>query len=236
MASIPHISIIIVTYNAANTLQKCLDSIYNQRYPELEIIIIDGKSTDGTVDIIKANSNKINYWKSEPDAGIYDAMNKATKHVTGEWVYFMGADDELLPGFSDIVPELKDPTAIYYGNVIAEGRKRVGKLTRYRFAKFGPYHQSIIYTKTVFDNYTYDTQYKISADFALTLQLCGDKRYHFVYKDYVLAKFNHNGISGKNIDKAFVKDKPALIFNYFGLKTWFRYQIHKYKNMHNPAL
>ncbi|WP_317169476.1 glycosyltransferase [Mucilaginibacter humi] len=120
----PAISIIIVTYNAAGTLQVCLDSIYKQQYPSLKIIIIDGNSTDGTVDIIKANINKIHYWQSEPDAGVYDAMNKAVKHLTGDWVYFIGADDELLPEFSDMALELKDPTAIYYANVFAEGSKR----------------------------------------------------------------------------------------------------------------
>lgn len=230
----PHISLIIVTYNAVETLQNCLDSIYAQPYPALEIVIIDGKSTDGTVDVIKANTPKISYWQSEPDAGIYDAMNKAVTRITGQWVYFIGADDELLPGFSDMALELKDPTAIYYGNVFAEGQKRVGELTRYRFAKVGPYHQAIIYPKTVFDKYKYDTRYKISADFALTLQLCGDKQYHFMYKDHVLANFNHKGTSGQNIDAAFVKDKPGLILKYFGLKTWFRYRLHRYKNKHNP--
>ena len=237
MASTTHISIVIVTYNAAGTLQNCLDSIYSQKYPGLKIIIIDGNSTDGTIDIIKANLTKIYYWKSEPDNGVYDAMNKATKHLSGDWVYFLGADDELTPGFSDMALELKDPATIYYGNVFAEGGKRVGELTRYRFAKFGPYHQAIIYPKSVFDQYQYNTKYKISADFALTLQLCGDRHYHFAYKDHVLANFNHTGLSGQNIDHAFVKDKPGLIFKYFGLKTGIRYLIHRYKNKKkNPRL
>jgi len=88
---LPVISIVIVTYAAAGTLQNCLNSIYNQKYPALKIIIIDGESSDGTIDIIKANLNKIYYWVSEKDAGIYYAMNKALKKVTGEWVYFFGS-------------------------------------------------------------------------------------------------------------------------------------------------
>src|SRR4051794_25072849 len=113
------ISIIVVTYNAGSILQNCLDSIFRQAYPAIEIIIIDGKSDDNTVSIIEKNSSRIAYWKSEPDEGIYDAMNKALKHVTGEWIYFIGADDELLPGFSDMAMELIDTAAIYYGNVFA---------------------------------------------------------------------------------------------------------------------
>jgi glycosyltransferase involved in cell wall biosynthesis len=230
----PAISIIIVTYNAAGTLQACLDSIYRQQYPSLKIIIIDGNSTDGTVDIIKANINKIHYWQSEPDNGVYDAMNKAVKQLTGDWVYFIGADDELLPEFSDMALELKDNTAIYYGNVFAEGSKRLGELTRYQIAKCGPYHQAMIYPRSVFDKHQYNTRYKISADFALTLELCGDSDYHFVYKDYTICNFNHTGLSGTVIDKPFQTEKAGLVFKNFGLKTWFRYRFHKLKHRNNP--
>jgi glycosyltransferase involved in cell wall biosynthesis len=228
------ISIIIVTYNAAGTLQKCLDSLFKQTYPNIEIVIIDGKSTDATIKIIEENADKIDYYISEKDSGIYDAMNKALKHITGQWVYFIGADDELLPQFSDIVLELEDPTAIYYGNVFADGAKRLGELTRYQFAKFGPYHQAMIYPKIVFDKYKFETKYKISADFALTLIICGDKNFHFIYKDYTIAFFNHEGLSGNNIDAEFQNDKSGLILKNFGLTTWFRYKLHKYKNRHNP--
>jgi glycosyltransferase involved in cell wall biosynthesis len=230
----PAISIIIVTYNAAGTLQACLDSIYKQLYPSLKIIIIDGNSPDGTVDIIKANINKIHYWQSEPDTGVYDAMNKALKHLNGNWVYFIGADDELRPEFSDMALELKDDSAIYYGNVFAEGSKRLGELTAYQFAKYGPYHQAMIYPRSVFDKHQFDTKYRISADFALTLTLYGDKAYHFVYKDHILANFNHTGLSGNEIDTAFQNDKAGLIYKNFGFKTWVRYRIHKYKHRDNP--
>jgi len=230
------ISIIIVTRNASETLQNCLDSIYRQTHAGIEIIIIDGDSTDDTVEILKKNSPRIAFWKSEPDEGIYDAMNKAVTYATGNWVYFLGADDELLPGFSDMATELKDPYTIYYANVFAEGKIRLGELTRYQIAKCGPYHQAIIYPKLVFDKYHYNTAYKISADFALTLQLCGDSTYKFVYKNYTLANFNHEGISGIQIDKRFQADKARLIFTNFGLITWFRYSIHRLKHRDNPRV
>ncbi len=107
MAEHPPISIIIVTYNAAKTLQASLDSIYRQKYPAIEIVMIDGASTDNTVEIIKQNADNLSYWVSEKDAGIYDAMNKGIKHATGNWIYFLGADDVLFDGFSDLAAELK---------------------------------------------------------------------------------------------------------------------------------
>jgi len=232
--NLPYISIIIVTYNAAGHLQNCLNSIYAQQYPAIDIIVIDGKSTDGTVKILEENTSRIHTWISEKDDGVYDAMNKALKYVKGDWVYFIGADDALLPEFSQMVIELDDPSAIYYANVFAEDKKRAGYLNKYRFAKFGAYHQAIIYPKQVFDKYSYDTRYKISADFALTLKLYADKNFHFVYKDYTLANFNHTGISGTQIDAPFQKDKAGMILKYFGLKIWFRYKIYKFKHRHNP--
>ena len=228
------ISVIMVTYNAAQTLQVALDTIFNQTYPDIELVVIDGSSTDGTVDILKANNDKIAFWKSEPDKGVYDAMNKAVTHISGDWVYFMGCDDELLPEFSAMAAELTDPNAVYYANVFAEGAKRLGEQTRYKLAKYGIYHQAMIYPKSVFQKYSYNTKYRISADFALTLQLCGDSQYHFVYKDYTLANFNHTGISGTQIDVPFQNDKAKLVYKSFGFKTWLRYRIHKYKYRHNP--
>jgi glycosyltransferase involved in cell wall biosynthesis len=220
---IKRVSVIIVTYNAARDLQKCLDSIYKQPYPAIDIIIIDGKSTDGTVQILEQNTHRIHYWLSEKDSGIYDAMNKAIKHISGEWVYFLGADDELLPEFSTMITELKDPNTIYYGNVLANGVKRSGLISSYYMAKGGIYHQAIIYPKTVFDNYSYNTKYKIAADYSLNMQLYKDKRYQFVYLDFVICNYNHLGISGRVVDEAFEKDKTSLILKNFEFKIGMRY-------------
>jgi len=231
----PKVSVIIVTFNAAKTVQATLDSIYAQRYPNIELVVVDGQSTDGTVNILMANSAKIATLLIEKDKGVYDAMNKAVDRITGDWVYFIGADDELLPEFSDMITELTDPTAIYYANVFADGAKRSGEQdTPYKMAKFGIYHQAMIYPASVFKKYRYNLKYRISADFALTLTLSGDRKYHFVYKDYTLANFNHTGISGTTIDKPFQRDKAGLIFRNFGPKIWFRYRVHKYKNRENP--
>src|SRR3569833_2760221 len=127
----PVISIIIVTYNADGSLQQCLDSIYRQTYPCIEIVIVDGGSSDDTRDILQNNTEHIGYWTSEPDNGIYDAMNKALAHISGQWVYYLGADDELLPDFSLLAARLEDPAAIYYANVLHNGIKRSGQVSSY---------------------------------------------------------------------------------------------------------
>ena len=108
MTSKPLISVIVAVYNGAKTLQHCIDSVSNQTYLNKELIIIDGCSTDGTIDILMTNNDKIAYWKSEPDNGIYHAWNKALGHASGDWICFLGSDDYLWRRsvFEEIMPHM----------------------------------------------------------------------------------------------------------------------------------
>lgn len=220
------VSIIIVTYNAAAHLQKCLDSIYAQPYPTIDIIVIDGASTDNTVSIIKSNAPRLAYWVSEKDEGIYYAMNKGLDHIMGDWVYFLGSDDVLLPGFSDMATHLDDAGTIYYGNVIFGGVERWGELKPYYMAKYGIYHQSMFYPKSVFENYRFDTKYPIAADNALNMQLYKDKGYRYTHLNFVVCDYSPFGISGTQTDTVFEKDRLRLICSSFGalvgLRYWFK--------------
>jgi glycosyltransferase involved in cell wall biosynthesis len=231
---LPKVSIIIVTFNAVTLLQECLDSIYRQTYPFLEIIIIDGGSKDGTVDILKANSEKIYFWKSEPDKGIYDAMNKALEYINGEWVYFLGADDELFDDFSDLLFKLEDRSAIYYGRVLINEKKTPGPVNAYKHAKDTICHQAIVYPAEVFKKYKYNTKYPINADHLLNMQCWKDKNFHFEFVDLTIANFNHMGISSLKYDTAFLRDKSSLIFKNHGPVIWLRYVFRKLKTMLNP--
>lgn len=224
----PKVSVIIVTYNAAQTLQACLDSIYRQKYPAIEIVMIDGQSSDGTVDIIKSNAARLGYCVSEKDAGIYDAMNKGLKHIKGEWVYFLGADDILFDGFSDLCAELKDHHFIYYGRVMTLGGPTI-PADAYAFAKYGLCHQAMIYPKEVFNGRLFNTRYKISADYAFNMTLFNSGEFSFVFKDHLVANFNQTGVSSTSIDNVFEADRSALVRKYFGTKIWLRYLFWRFK-------
>lgn len=91
----PTFSIITITYNAVRLVEQTLLNVLSQSYPNIEYIVIDGGSTDGTVDIIKQYESGLAYWVSEPDKGIYDAMNKGLQKATGDYVWFINAGDSL---------------------------------------------------------------------------------------------------------------------------------------------
>ena len=95
--SFPQVSIIVSTYNADAFLAGCIESIIDQTYPYIELIIIDGGSTDATLSIIEYYQKHVTFFVSELDMGIYDAWNKGLSVATGDWIAFVGADDILLP-------------------------------------------------------------------------------------------------------------------------------------------
>lgn len=223
------ISVILVTYNAKKYLQRCLDSIYSQAYPHIEVVVMDGGSTDGTPAILESNAAKIAFRKSEKDGGIYEAMNKALDHARGQWVYFIGADDVLTPAFSQMAAELTDPQAIYYGSVLKAGQKYLGKMAPYKQAKTGINHQAIIYPAGVFSVRRYDPRYRISADHVFNMQCYGDKHYHFIFKDFDIAVFNDTGISSLQKDTVFEKEKAGLILKYFGPAIYLRFLFKRLK-------
>lgn len=223
----PLVTIICVTYNAASHILGCIDSIIGQRCAgNIELVIMDGSSTDGTQDILKSYGDKIAFWKSEPDNGIFDAMNKALEYIHGRWVYFIGADDRLFPDFSTFVEnELKDEQKVYYANVLWSGKKERGCLSDYLFIKRGVCHQAIVYPASVFKKYKYNTKYKISADSALNLQLHGDKSYKFEYKEFTIAYFNDTGVSSQGIDEVYHRDLRKLVRENFGFIVRLRYNF-----------
>lgn len=225
------ISVILVTYNAQKFLQRCLDSIYDQHYPHIEVIVMDGGSTDGTPAVLQRNDDKLAFWKSEKDDGIYEAMNKALDHANGQWIYFIGADDILTPEFSRMADELTNPQAIYYGSVLKAGRKYLGEMAAYQQAKTGINHQAIVYPASVFSVRRYDTRYRISADHVFNMQCHSDKHYHFTFRDFNIAIFNDTGISSLQKDCVFENEKAGLILKHFGPAIYLRFLFKRLKEL-----
>lgn len=187
------ISIITVCFNAVSTLEKTILSVLNQSYPNIEYIIIDGGSTDGSVDVIKKYADRLFYWVSEPDKGIYDAMNKGTSIATGDFLYFIGADDDLTSPIvlSSIAENLKGKNTIYYGKVrFIPSHKIYGpKINKLKFSIKNIPHQAIFYPKNVFKKYKYNSSYPIYADYMLNVICYLDKSFEFHYMNEIICNF-----------------------------------------------
>lgn len=207
----PFFSIIIPLYNSGKTLQKSLDSITCQSFKNIELIFVDGCSTDDTGLMLNKFINLSNFpirLISEPDRGIYDAMNKGLDIATGSWLYFMGGDDRF---FSDTVLQevyeaIKSaPTDIVYGNVIGESSGVVyADDTINKVLSRGIHHQSVFYKSSVF-NYTgkYDLRFRIAADYHLTLKLFCERGIKIRYINTTIAVFGEGGFSSTVFDYYF---------------------------------
>lgn len=114
-AEYPLVTVVTAVFNAQPYMAACLESVLAQDYPNIEHIVLDGGSTDGTVDVLRQYDDRIAFWKSERDSGVYDAWNKALPEARGEWICFLGANDEFLPGAISAYMALaaKDPAAEY---------------------------------------------------------------------------------------------------------------------------
>jgi glycosyltransferase involved in cell wall biosynthesis len=208
----PLISVVTVVYNGAATLERTMLSVINQTYKNIEYIIIDGGSADGTVDIIKKHENHLAFWVSEPDRGIYDAMNKGIDKATGEWINFMNCGDcfynenVVETVFSDKIWNC----AVIYGNtnIYTKGRfhffipsrrikrwETVYPMKKRKMAYTAAFtHQSSFVSRAVMAFHKFDDSMKIAADYDFLTKLFwnGDK---FEYIDAIVSTFDMEGIS-----------------------------------------
>lgn len=221
----PLITVVTVVFNGEKTLEQTIQSVVNQTYDNVEYIVIDGASTDRTLDIIKKYEDRIDYWQSEPDKGIYDAMNKGIGLANGDFLIFLGADDllfspNLMKNFSN--QEL-DINFSYYGDAYFNEHRFIYdyKFTKMKLCCRNICHQSIFYCKNTYQNMKFDTKYKIYADWAYNIESWNNG---FKYIPLTICIFSESG-SSKNGDKVFVKDKGNLIRKKFGLFFYFRYLL-----------
>jgi glycosyltransferase involved in cell wall biosynthesis len=163
----PLISIITAVYNGKNELEETIKSILGQNYDNLEYIIIDGGSEDGTLDVIRRYDEYIDFWISEADAGVYDAMNKGIDFAFGDWLNFINAGDRLL--HLDVQSLQQTSSCYCYDQRLGKINRR--PLTKTFLCRNTPYHQSIFYKKT--DIRYYDLKYSVNADYEQMTRIVG---------------------------------------------------------------
>ena len=210
------LSIGMVTFNAAPVLERALQSISRHKTSTMELVVVDGASGDGTLDILRRHADGIDHWRSEPDSGIYDAMNKVLKMATGDWLLFLGADDELLASPDRLLARCKHPDAVYYGNVRirASGQVSGGQFSRYRLMQENICHQSILYPRSAYKHKAYDTGCGLLADHRYNIELMGSG-VPFMHVDETISLFNDAGRSSVP-DINFESVKLAAIRSSFG--------------------
>ena len=229
------ISIITVCYNSEKYIRTAIESVLSQTYTAIEYIIVDGGSKDDTVSIIQQYEPEFNgrmKWVSARDNGLYDAMNKGLDRITGDWVYFIGADDELYSTtvLSDIFEKKTIDNEVIYGNAYYLKRKKIrfGKMNRYHLSKHNFNHQTIFYPKSVFESFSYLTKYSIWADYYLNINLFFKAKYKFTHAKVIVSKFNDMGTSGiNNVDMAFEEDRKEIISAIFPYDVYVFYMARR---------
>jgi glycosyltransferase involved in cell wall biosynthesis len=214
----PLISVIVAVFNGEKTLQRCIDSVADQTYPHKELVIVDGGSSDGTVDILRTNSNKIAYWKSEPDRGIYHAWNKALDHVRGDWICFLGSDDyfwkpDVLERLSSHLVEATTAgvKAVYgqvaiiakQGDILQIAGRVWGGAQQPLWKKMKNIHpQGLFYYKSLFEEHgKFDESFRIAGDVDMSLRIFKTEKPHFI-DGLIVAVYDYEGLSSVPANKA----------------------------------
>jgi glycosyltransferase involved in cell wall biosynthesis len=220
----PILSIVTINRNDSEGLKKTIESVISQVFSDYEYIVIDGASTDNSIGIIKENKTHINYWVSEPDNGIYNAMNKGIKSAKGEYLYFLNSGDIFYN--NNVLAEvfsIKQDADFLYGGICIQFRMMKFKLlppkkiSLYYFIYNGLYHQSTFTRRDLFDEFgLYDDSLKIAADYKFIFTA-----YNVFFKQIkilpgVIANYDPYGISSnKEYYKIHKSEKDIILKSHF---------------------
>lgn len=236
------LSLITVTYNSSKTLSDTLQSVLSQTYSDIEYIIVDGASKDNTVSIIKEYEPRFEgrmKWISEPDKGLYDAMNKGIRMATGDVVGILNSDDLYMDNkvLADIAAIFDKQTDAIFGNLYFVDQNdvnqivRVWKGTPYKSFKSGwhPAHPTFYVRREVYEKYgVFDTTFNVSADFELMLRLIEKHGIHTKYLDRYIVKMRMGGESTGSIKNIIRGNKNILrAFKKNGIKVSPLYPIYR---------
>ncbi len=218
------VSIITATYNNENTVEDTVLSVSSQTYKNIEHIIIDGNSSDNTIQIIKKHQDKIAKIISEPDKGIYDALNKGIKYASGDIICFLHADDiyaddTIIEKAVNLFSEKH--TDSIYGDLQYVAKEDTGKIIRYwksgefTFSKLKkgwmPPHPTFLVRKEIYENCgVFDTNFKIAADYDLILRFLGKHKISTAYLPEVMIKMRIGGESNKSLKNIIKKMKEDI--------------------------
>ena len=227
------ISVITAVYNAKDTITEAIESVLSQDYSDVELVVIDGASTDGTTKLLQAYRDKITVFISEPDEGIYDALNKGIRHATGDIVGFLHADDlfaseSILSNIADMFCDASVDAV--YGDLEYISQSEQNKVIRYWHAgEFSagklaqgwmPPHPTFYVRRAHYTKLgAFDTSYRIAADYDCMLRLLSNPSFRCAYIPQVLVRMRVGGESNrslKNITRKSLEDHRALKKNKIG--------------------
>lgn len=237
------VSIITVSSNSKSTIKQTIDSVLNQRYPNIEYIIVDNASFDGTVDLIQSYNEKIAKFISEPDEGIYNAMNKGIRLASGDIVGILNSDDFFCNEqvIEKVAASFEDENIdAVFGDVQFFDISDIHKIVRYYSSgsftpkkfKFGfmPAHPSFYVRKEYFDKFGYYKEdYKIAADYELLIRFLYVNKLKYKYLEMPFVSMRPGGISTKSVKSTFILNNEIIrACNENGIKTNLFYIYSKY--------
>lgn len=209
------LSIIIPNFNSGKLLEVTLQSIFKEKnLLNFEVLVMDNCSLDNPEKIINKFEFEHLYFYSEPDSGIYDAMNKGVMKAKGNWFHFLGAGDEFLPYMTDLSLFFDSDYMMIYGNVflVQSNRMYDGEFNFFKLLKRNISHQGIFYKKEIFSKIgLFETKYRIAADYVLNLKLFFSERRQIKYQNIHVSNFLGMGISDKQRDDLFQENKLFII-------------------------
>lgn len=241
------ISIITAVFNNQTNISECLESVKNQTYENIEHIVIDGGSTDKTLEIINSHRDNIGKIISEPDKGIYDALNKGIKNATGEIIGFLHSDDLFFN--NQVIKKVIDTFRankcdVVYGDLIYVSRNDVNKTIRNwkscsfdkKLLKKGwmPPHPTMFVKREIYNTYgLFNTDYRIAADYDFILRVMGSGNLKCEYIGDIITKMRVGGASNKSLKNIWRKSKEDLmalrVNKIGGILTLFRKNFSKVK-------
>ncbi len=210
------ITVITVCFNAANTLEKTIQSVKEQTYSDIEYIIIDGKSTDTTINIIEQYEKYVTCWISEPDKGVFDAMNKGLSLATGDYVIFMNAGDcfteaNVIENVVNYIANNKE-IDVYHGDIYRDNKSTQNiwrdtpfYLNKKKLKGMNICHQAIFTKLSTAKKYNFDTSYMVSADYNMMMQIFKNGG-SFKYIPLNIAIYDTTGISTTNWKQTLIEE------------------------------